>query len=386
MPVDEGGSPMRCCPFALILAGTATAFATVFALADAVNADAFYAGKRLTVLVNYAPGGPTDMEARALARHIGRHIPGHPTVIVQNMGGAGGIVGTKYLGEIAPKDGTMVGYLSGAPQRFVSNPERFKVDFRDYEFIGYLPSGRIHFARADIKPGLAAPGDIVKATDVVVGGLGPDGPKDLTMRLTLDMLGVPHKYVSGYNSSARALLAFERGEINYYADSPPTYLSKIVPMVAGKTALAVYCDPIFDGNSFQVPGPMRQLAIPTFLDVYKRAKGAMPSGEKWDAYVSILAVSGTMYRVIAMPPGVPKPAVAALRQALADVQKDKAFVEEATKVMGDAPDYVSGPEVNDLVRNGLSVAPATKRFLAAYGQAIAKTPARGEATKTDGKK
>lgn len=367
---------MPCCRFALLLA---SACATSLVSAASAHAQEFYAGKRLTILVNYAPGGPTDMEARALARHIGRHIPGTPTIIVQNMGGAGGIVGTKYLGEIAPKDGSMVGYLSGAPQRFVSNPERFKVDLRDYEFVGYLPSGRIHFARTDIKPGLKNPDDILKATEVIVGGLGPDGPKDLTMRLTLDMLGVQHKYVSGYNSSSRAMLAFERGEINYYADSPPTYLSKVLPMVAKKQALAVYCDPIYDGKTFTVPGPMKRLGIPTFLDVYKRTRGGTPSGDKWDGYVSILAVSGTMYRVIALPPGAPKPAVAALRKALAAVQEDKAFVDEATKVMGDAPDYVSGPQVNDLVRKGLSVAPETKRFLAAYGQAVATTPVGGAA-------
>ena len=63
----------------------------------------FYAGKRLTVLVNYDAGGPTDIEARVLARHLGRNIAGNPAVIVQNMGGAAGLIGTKYLGEIDRK-------------------------------------------------------------------------------------------------------------------------------------------------------------------------------------------------------------------------------------------------------------------------------------------
>ena len=166
-------------------------------LTTAAMAQGFFAGKTLTILVNYDAGGPTDTEARVLARHLAGHLPGKPTIIVQNMGGAAGLVGTKYLGEIAPRDGLMMGYLTAATQRYVANPEQFKVDFRTYEFVALVPSGRIHYMRADIEPGLKVPADLVKATNLVVGGLGPDAPKDMSMRMTLDMLGVKYKYVTG---------------------------------------------------------------------------------------------------------------------------------------------------------------------------------------------
>ena len=107
------------------------------------RAQGLYAGKPLTILVNYDVGGTTDIEARVFSRHIGKHIAGNPNIIVQNMGGAAGLVGTKYLGEVAPKDGSMLGYFTGSTQRYVSNPERFTVDFRTYEFIAVIPSGRI---------------------------------------------------------------------------------------------------------------------------------------------------------------------------------------------------------------------------------------------------
>src|ERR1700752_5053692 len=87
----------------------------------------FYAGKRLTILVNYDAGGPTDIEARLIARHIARHIPSQPTVIVQNMGGAGGINGAKYRGERSPRDGSMVGYFTAAAQHAAFAPEKFAV-------------------------------------------------------------------------------------------------------------------------------------------------------------------------------------------------------------------------------------------------------------------
>ena len=76
--------------------------------------DPFYKGKRLTLLINYAAGGPSDIEGRLLVRHIGKYLDGNPTIIVQNMDGAGGMIGNNYLGEIAPKDGTMVGYFTGS--------------------------------------------------------------------------------------------------------------------------------------------------------------------------------------------------------------------------------------------------------------------------------
>ena len=80
--------------------------------------------------------------------------PAIRAIIVQNMAGAAGMVATKYLGEVASRDGTMLGYFTGSTQRYVSIPERFNVDFRSYEFIAVVPSGRIHFMRTDVRPGI----------------------------------------------------------------------------------------------------------------------------------------------------------------------------------------------------------------------------------------
>ena len=327
----------------------------------------FYAGKRLTVLVNYDAGGPTDIEARVLARHLGRNIAGNPAVIVQNMGGAAGLIGTKYLGEIAPRDGSLMGYLTAATQRYVSTPERFTVDFRSYEFIAYSPSGRIHFVRADVKPGIGTAADIVRATGLVVGGLGPDAPKDMAMRLTLDMLGVPYRYVTGYNSSAQAMLAMQRGEVSYYADSPPVYSAKVAPtLVKSGEVVPVFHDPGYDGHALTTPRQMRALGLQPFHELYRSIKGTMPSGPLWEAYLSLLTVNGAMYRIMALPPGAPPAAVAALRQAMTRLNDDRDYIEDAIKSMGETPEYVSGATINDDVRRGLSIKPELKIFLDDY--------------------
>jgi len=336
-------------------------------MADAAQAQGFYAGKTLTILVNYDAGGSTDTEARILGRHLARHLPGNPNILVQNMGGAAGLIGTKYLGEVAPKDGLMMGYLTAASQRFVSNPDQFKVDFRKYEFIALAPSGRIHYFRADVEPGLKTSFDLVKAQNLVVGGLGPDAPKDMSMRLTLDMLGVKYKYVTGYNSSAQANLALQRGEINYFADSPPDYNSKVLPLVKeGKFILAFY-DPGYDGTTFTLPKQMKDISAPPFHQYYQSLHGRMPEGPLWEAYKTLLTVNGAAYRLLALPPGAPVEARDALRKAVMSLNDDPDYAAEARRLMGDLPEYVSSADLNETVAKVLSVKPETLKFMQDFG-------------------
>src|ERR671924_72096 len=90
-------------------------------------ADPFYKGKRLTILINFAPGGPTDIEGRLLAKHIGKHIEGLPSILVQNKDGAGGLIGTNYLGEVGPNDGSIAGFFTGAAWKYITEPENHRV-------------------------------------------------------------------------------------------------------------------------------------------------------------------------------------------------------------------------------------------------------------------
>ncbi len=141
------------------------ALCAVFALGwSAASADQpFYAGKRLTLLINFAAGGPADVEGRLFAKYIGRHIAGAPGVLVQNMDGAGGIVGAKYLGAVAPRDGTVVGYFTGTGFIYALDPSRFDPDFRRYGFVAIQGGATVSYARSDVPPGLKTAADIVQA-------------------------------------------------------------------------------------------------------------------------------------------------------------------------------------------------------------------------------
>ncbi len=341
--------------------------ATWMGAAEARADEPYYKGKRLAVLINFAVGGPTDLEGRLFAKYLAKHIEGQPPVLVQNMDGAGGMMGATYLGELGPRDGTMVGYLSGTSWQAVAEPERFKVEFKSHEFVAYQPGTTVHFVRTDVKPGMKQPADIVKAKGLVAGGLSADTSKDLRLRLALDMLGVPHQYVTGYRSSAPARLALERGEINMFSESVPTYRGVVEPrLVKTGQLIPVFYDSSYTGDTPPVSKQMEGLSIPTFPQLYKTIKGTMPSGQLWEAYRTIFDVNATMQRLIVMPPGVPQVAVDALRAAVQRVNNDKDFAAEATKMIEFVPEYVTGGTINSQVRDMLVASPDIRAFIAEY--------------------
>ena len=251
----------------------------------------FYKGKRLTLLVNYAPGGSTDAEARVFVRHIGRLIDGQPGVVIQNIEGAAGLVGAKYVGEVAPRDGTLAGYLTATAFLYALDPDLFRVDFKTYEFIGIQPGTSINFVRTDVPPGMKEPADFMKARGVILGSLAPNSSKGIRLRLGFDLLGIPFKHISGYRSGGAAKLAIERGEINFYGESSPSYFSVIEPgLVKSGTVIPVYYDSVYDGRNFIVPDGAKGAPVLAFHEFYQAMKGSTPSGPLWEAYKSLVAV------------------------------------------------------------------------------------------------
>jgi len=344
-----------------------TAIALLGALAPAAAQDAFYKGKRLTVMINFAAGGPTDIEGRLFARHIARHLQGQPNVIVQNMDGAGGLIGTNWLGEVAPKDGTVMAYTTGAAWLYASDPSRYRVDFLKYEFVAYQPGTSIYYVRTDVEPGLKVPADLMKAKGLVSGGLAADNSKDLLMRLALDMLGVNYRHVTGYRSNNNARMALQRNEISFFSESPPGYRSVVEPtLVKNGLVLPTWYDPGWNGETITVPKQVEGLTIPPFHDFYRAVKGREPSGQLWDVYLASLAINSAMQRLLLLPPGAPPAALTALRAATRRLNADKDFAAEAMKVVGFVPEYVADPDTGRQVRQALAVKPEIRTFVTSY--------------------
>jgi tripartite-type tricarboxylate transporter receptor subunit TctC len=337
------------------------------ALSQACAQEPFYKGKRLNLVVNFGAGGPADIEGRLVAKHLAKHIDGAPGIIVQNKEGAGGLVGINFMGELGPRDGTMAGYLTAAAWNYVIEPGSFRIPFDQYEFVAYQPVNVVYYMRADIPPGMKSAPDIMRATSVVTGGLAADSSKDILIRLTLDMLGVPYKYVTGFRSSAPARLALQRGEINFFSESSPSYFGVVEPSLT-KTGqvIPVWYDPISDGRTFAPFKQMDDQQVASFPEFYRKLKGTLPSGRLWDVYRSNLAVDSAMLRSVVLPPGVPQASVAALRKAFERLNGDKDFAEEALKSIQFVPQFVTGSDLNAQVRRTLVVDPAIRTFVADY--------------------
>lgn len=351
-----------------VLIGTSLGLALSPCLAQAP----YYKGKRVTVLINFDAGSAPDVEGRVFARHFAKHIDGEPQLIVQNLSGAGGVNGTQYLGERAPKDGTTFGYLTGSAWNFASQPQLFRVDYRNYEFIGFQGGTVVYYVRTDVPPGIKRPADILKANGLVSGGIAATTGRDLAIRLTLDILDVPFRHVTGYRSGEQVQLAIQRGEVHFSAATTPGYRGTIEPsMVKQGSVIPLFVDPMWDGRTFSNSRQIEDLPIEPYQEFYKRVKGgALPSGIKWDTYLALTMLNGTMQRLFALPPGAPAAAVAALRTALGRLEHDKAFAADIVKTVGYVPEYEAGSDINERVRSALGVRSEIREFVADYIKAL----------------
>src|SRR5262245_65305045 len=124
----------------------------------------FYKGKTITMIINYPAGGPTDIEGRIIAQHLPAHIPGNPTVVVKNVGGAGGVIGTNQLGEAAPNGETIGFFTLDLIAQFVGNPA-LRVNYSDLVFIAGVENPLVVYMRKDTPPGIKVATDLMQAQE-----------------------------------------------------------------------------------------------------------------------------------------------------------------------------------------------------------------------------
>ena len=318
---------------------------------------AFYEGKNVNFLINFAAGGPTDIEGRIVARHLARYIPGNPTIIVQNMPGAGGVTGINFLGEVAKPDGLTLGYFTGPYNHQMMKSPSLRVDLMKVPFIASVQGVTVCYIRADVPPGIKKPTDIVKAERFRAGGLSFDSNKDLRFRLAFDVLGVKYDYVTGYNSSNDARLALQRNEIQYHDENIPGYRGVVEPQLV-KTGIVT---PLYYHDVVKPDGTMGKSPdypeLNSFTEIYTQIYGKPPSGIKYEALKAANMASQNMNRVALLSPRTPTAAIAAMRQAFVGLAKDEEFLSEAQKVMRFHPRFEIG-EDGERLRAKVLQAPA----------------------------
>ena len=304
----------------------------------------YYQGKNITFLINFSAGGPTDIEGRIVARHLAKHISGNPTIIVQNMAGAGGVTGINFLGEKAKGDGLTMGYFTGPYNHQMMKSVSLRTDLMKVPFIASVGSVTVCYIRSDVPPGIKKPTDIAKAERFRAGGLSFDSNKDLRFRLAFDILGLKYDYVTGYNSSNDARLAVQRNEIQYHDENIPGYRGVVEPQLV-KTGIVT---PLYYHDVINPDGTMGKSPdypeLSSFTEVYTQIHGKAPTGIKYEVLKAANMASQNLSRVALLPPNSPKEAVLAVRQAFTSLSKDEEFIAEAKKVMRFQPRFDVGED------------------------------------------
>jgi tripartite-type tricarboxylate transporter receptor subunit TctC len=326
----------------------------------------YYQGKSVTFLINYAAGGPTDIEGRIVARHLAKHIAGNPTIVVQNMPGAGGVTGINFLGEVAKRDGLTLGYFTGVYNHHIMENPSLRIDLLQVPYVASVGSVTVCYIRSDVAPGIKKPTDIAKAERFRAGGLSFDSNKDLRFRLAFDILGLKYDYVTGYNSSADARLAVQRNEIQYHDENIPGYRGVVEPQMV-KTGMVT---PLYYHDVVKPDGTMGKSPdypeLNSFTEVYTQIHGKAPSGIKYDVLKAANMASQNLSRVAVLPPNSPKEALLAMRQAFTALSRDEEFISEAKKVMRFHPRFDVGDDGERLRDSVVRVSPEIVDFVRQY--------------------
>ena len=173
----------------------------------------FYRGKTIQMLIGYTVGGGYDLNARVLARHMGKHIPGNPNIVAQNMAGAGSLRLANFLYNVAPKDGTAIGIVGrGMAMEPLIGGSATQYDARRYTWIGSV-SDQVSLCATWHTSKVKSWNDMLK-TDFTVGGEGSGSDPDMFATMIRSIFGVKVRLVSGYPGGNEINLAMERGEVD----------------------------------------------------------------------------------------------------------------------------------------------------------------------------
>ena len=274
---------------------------------------AFYGGKTVTLAIGYSAGGGYDLYARLLARYMGKYIPGHPTIVPQNMPGAGSLKAAKYLYEIAPKDGSVFGTFSRSmPLAPVEGMEGATFDSRRFTWLGSMAKDVTMCVTSD-KSGIRSWGDALK-TEFAVGGEGQGSDPDVFANVIKNVYGAKAKLVTGYPGTAEMFLAVERGELAGLCG------------VSYSTIMGRWAEPLKQGQlHIIVQGGLEK--HPELPDVPNMLDLAADGHQK--TLMRLILAPQAMARPFAAPPDIPAERAKALRDAFAAALQDPDLIAEA---------------------------------------------------------
>ena len=329
----------------LLLAATLV----IAGLHGVAQAEDFYRGKTIRLVVPSAPGGGYDSYGRTLAQFMAKHIPGEPTVVVQNMPGGGGLTAANWLFNIAPKDGLTFGMIQrGVPfyPYFGDKNALFKP--AEFVWLGSLAAevGAVSVFHTSKAKTMAD----AFSFPILLGGSGPNDSETYP-HLMNNTIGTKFKIVSGYKSNTETLLAIERGEVEGLSGSWSSMKANRPAWVKDNQVRALV--QIAKTKQPDLPD------VPLIMDFVTKDEDRI----MWTVALS-MAQAG---RPVAAPPGVPSELVKILRKAFDDTMKDPAFVADMDRTRRDVSPE-TGEAMQKLLEEVAAFPPATLAKLQTYMQ------------------
>lgn len=301
---------------------------------EAQSREPFFDGKTIRFLVASGPGATTDISARLVGRYLGKHIPGNPGVVVQNMSGAGGIVAANYLFNVAKPDGLTVAAISRANyiEQMVGRTE-VKTDFRKLSWIGSFNKSPMMMAcRSDTEyKSIAA----IRAAKTAprFGQSGTGSISFVFANLIERILDIKVKNVTGFQSGRDTDLGLERGEVDCRATSDVT----VIRAPWNRWVKDNYVTFVLQ------QGPEKSVLLPPVPTV---AELARPEAKPYLDLMNVMLAYTEFDRPFAGPPGIPNERLQILRESFERMLKDAEFAAEAKKLVDwDGATYLSGEQL-----------------------------------------
>jgi tripartite-type tricarboxylate transporter receptor subunit TctC len=322
----------------LVLAGILAAAAAP--AAPRAHAEDFFAGKTMTIIVSTGAGGSYYQLAQAFSRHMPDHIPGHPNMIVKAMPGAGNVLATNFLHNIAPKDGTTIGTINNSiPLHQVLDGKGVHYDARNFNWLGSTGTYN-SVAYVWHTAGIKTLKDAMKK-EVILGGTGVGSSIVIYPTVMNHLLGTKFKIVLGYKSTMEIDIAMERGEVQARTGSYTALASEHPDWLKEKKVVLLT----------QIGGKKDPLLpdVPLMTEFAKTDEARR--------IIQLISSPLALGRPYLTPPGVPADRVALLRKAFADTMRDKGFLKEADK-MDINIDPVSAEEITQTIMDTINAPPA----------------------------
>ncbi|HEY6365133.1 MAG TPA: tripartite tricarboxylate transporter substrate-binding protein [Candidatus Binatia bacterium] len=308
-----------------VLAGTATARSAT---------DEFYKGKTIRIVVGFAAGGGFDTYSRVIGRHMGKFIPGNPSIIVENMTGAGSLVAANHVYRVAKPDGLTIGhFIGGLIMQQVMGGSGIEFDARKFGMIGVPVKENVVCALRKESGITSVESWLAAKAPVKLGGTAPGSTTDDVAKVLKEAIGLPIQLVSGYKGTADIRLAADSGELAGGCWAWESVKVTWRPALETRDVVVVLQ---------AVPKSHPELtSIPLAINFAKtdEAKKLIDAG---------IHDTQIFTRPYVLPPGTPKERVQLLRKAFLDTLKDKEFLAEAEKSKLDV-DPIPGEQVEKIV-------------------------------------